>query len=316
MTMKMLFAGAVAASVFAAANAARPQGAPAPLRSEQQPPRDARVPSTTNASESDEFERTIASLERAAALDPSNPDAHHVVGAFYFEKASKDATLGADVKRQYIERGLAAEDLALAVKPDHLESLVYKNLLLRLQATLEPDALMQRDLLAQADVLRDRARQLQGARKGMAWQSAAPAPPPPPPPPPPGAGSTADYPPPPPPPPPPPGGASDDVVFSYARTSYTASDMATAPRKIKDVRPVYPPMAVKAGLQGSVIVEATIDERGLVSTARVVQSLGLLDHSAIGAVKQWQFEPTRVNGRPVPVVITVTATFDPAHTGR
>ena len=68
----------------------------------------------------------------------------------------------ADEKRGYIKRGLAAEDRALAADPDYIEALVYKNLLLAYQATLETDTELQASLLHEADTLRNRALELRG----------------------------------------------------------------------------------------------------------------------------------------------------------
>ena len=82
-----------------------------------------------------------------------------------------------------------------------------------------------------------------------------------------------------------------------------------APRKLKDVPPVYPPEALRAKVQGVVILEATIDETGRVSDAKPVRSIPLLDQAAVDAVKRWQYEPTLLNGVAVPVIITVTVNF-------
>ena len=76
-------------------------------------------------------------VERAADLDPTNPEGHHVVGTYYFEK-TRDQALTPPAKLAYIERGIAAEDRALAIKPDYVDALVYKNLLLRVQALWKP----------------------------------------------------------------------------------------------------------------------------------------------------------------------------------
>ena len=117
-------------------------------------------------------------------------------------------------------------------------------------------------------------------------------------------------PPPPPPPPPPLGSSNDDAPPPvYGEASYRVHGNITPPRKIKDVRPVYPPIAVANDVHGGVVVEATIDADGRISDARVVQSIPLFDHSAINAVRQWEFEPTKVSGAPVPVVITVAVNF-------
>ena len=82
-----------------------------------------------------------------------------------------------------------------------------------------------------------------------------------------------------------------------------------APRKIKDVRPTSPPEAQTAGARGVVVLDATIDPDGKVSNARVVRSVALLDAAAVAAVRQWEFTPTVINGRAVPVIMTVTANF-------
>jgi TonB family protein len=55
------------------------------------------------------------------------------------------------------------------MKPDYLEALTYKNLLLRLQATTETDLATQQELIAEADKLRDQALKLKQARD--AWDA-------------------------------------------------------------------------------------------------------------------------------------------------
>jgi TonB family protein len=81
------------------------------------------------------------------------------------------------------------------------------------------------------------------------------------------------------------------------------------PVKIKDVRPVYPPEAQAARVTGVVILEARIGEDGSVDDARVLRSIPLLDQAAVDAVMQWRFRPTLLNGKPVPVIMTVTVNF-------
>jgi protein TonB len=81
------------------------------------------------------------------------------------------------------------------------------------------------------------------------------------------------------------------------------------PTKVKDVKPVYPPAAQSARVQGVVIIEATIGADGAVQKARVLRSIPLLDDAAVDAVKQWRFTPTVVDGAAVPVIMTVTVQF-------
>ena len=81
------------------------------------------------------------------------------------------------------------------------------------------------------------------------------------------------------------------------------------PRKIADVKPVYPAEAQAAKVSGIVIIEAVIDTTGGVRDAKVLRSVPLLDQAALDAVKQWRFTPTLLNGTPVEVVMTVTVNF-------
>jgi len=57
------------------------------------------------------------------------------------------------------------------------------------------------------------------------------------------------------------------------------------------------------------VIEATIDEEGKVADARVVKSVPLLDQAALDAVRQWQYQPSLLNGVPTAVVTTVTVKF-------
>ena len=81
------------------------------------------------------------------------------------------------------------------------------------------------------------------------------------------------------------------------------------PIRVKDVAPVYPAIARSAGVQGDVVIEATIDEEGRVAEAWVVKSVPLLDQAALDAVRQWEYRPSLLNGVPTPVVSTVTVKF-------
>jgi TonB family protein len=82
-----------------------------------------------------------------------------------------------------------------------------------------------------------------------------------------------------------------------------------APAQTKRVNPPYPPEAQAAGVQGVVIMEATIGVDGKVTDVRVLRPIPLLDQAALEAVRQWEYEPTLVNGVAVPVVMTVTLNF-------
>lgn len=82
------------------------------------------------------------------------------------------------------------------------------------------------------------------------------------------------------------------------------------PKIVKKVNPVYPEEALKSKIEGVVMMEAMIDERGKVRRLRVISSPSLLlNHAALDAVKQWEYEPYIVDGKAKPIVFTVTVTF-------
>jgi TonB family protein len=81
------------------------------------------------------------------------------------------------------------------------------------------------------------------------------------------------------------------------------------PRKIRDVRPVYPAIARANGVSGVVIIEAVIDEAGVVKDARILRSIPNLDQAALDAVLQWRYTPTILNGVPTAITMTVTVNF-------
>lgn len=83
-----------------------------------------------------------------------------------------------------------------------------------------------------------------------------------------------------------------------------------APTQVNKVAPVYPAIAQAARVQGIVILETTIGIDGKVIDAKVLRSIPLLDQAALDAVRQWEYTPTLLNGAPVPVIMTVTVTFN------
>jgi TonB family protein len=83
------------------------------------------------------------------------------------------------------------------------------------------------------------------------------------------------------------------------------------PRKIRNVVPAYPESGRKARLYGAVQVEFVIDTTGAVGDVRVLRSCPPFDDAAVQAVKRWRYEPTFLNGIPVPVLTTAVVGFWP-----
>jgi len=94
------------------------------------------------------------------------------------------------------------------------------------------------------------------------------------------------------------------VTFTYGQAQYSTLDGTPMPAALKAVRPVHPPIAKWAGVGGTVILNATIDEHGRVVEARVGGSVPMLDQSAIDAVRRSTFEPIHPP-RVVPIRVRV-----------
>lgn len=78
---------------------------------------------------------------------------------------------------------------------------------------------------------------------------------------------------------------------------------------INRVEPKYPELAKRARIQGIVLLQVTVDEFGNVAEVKVIRGHPLLNDGAVGAVSQWKYSPTLLNGEPVQVIATVTVNF-------
>jgi len=78
---------------------------------------------------------------------------------------------------------------------------------------------------------------------------------------------------------------------------------------ITPVRPVYPPEAKAAGIQGTVRLQAVLAKDGTVADIKVLSGDPALTEAALDAVKQWVYRPTLLNGQPVEVQTTIDINF-------
>jgi TonB family protein len=108
-------------------------------------------------------------------------------------------------------------------------------------------------------------------------------------------------------PPPPP--AAPPATWSEGDDPLRVGGAIKTPKKITNVNPVYPPDAQDQRIQGVVIIEVRIDKDGRISDAKIIRGVPLLDDAAMDAVMQWEFEPTLLNGQPIPILMTVTVSF-------
>ena len=83
-----------------------------------------------------------------------------------------------------------------------------------------------------------------------------------------------------------------------------------APALLRRVEPNYPDLAVRAHIQGVVILEAVVDEAGQVAEVTLLRSVHpIIDREAIAALRQWRYSPLQLNGIPVKFALTVTLSF-------
>ncbi len=117
--------------------------------------------------------------------------------------------------------------------------------------------------------------------------------------------------PPAPPPPPLPGTVPPTVTAtaSWDPPQRLRGVTVRGPQRISLPNPTYPPAAAAARIRGLVMLQAFIGADGRVTDIRVSRSIPALDQAAIDAVRQWQFTPTLVNGKPMATVMTVSVLF-------
>jgi protein TonB len=87
------------------------------------------------------------------------------------------------------------------------------------------------------------------------------------------------------------------------------ADLPVTPRKIVDLRPVYPEIARAARVEGTVIMEAVLDTNGRITQLRVLKTVPMLEQAAVDAVRQWRYTPSLYGGHPVSVLMTITVRF-------
>ena len=103
--------------------------------------------------------------------------------------------------------------------------------------------------------------------------------------------------------------ASFAVAVAVAQEIKQAGTEVPPPKRTKFIAPVYPPAAQASGQRGIVILELVVDPQGKVESVNVVRSVPPFDEAAVTAVRQWEYEITKVDGRPVAVRLTVPITF-------
>ncbi|HUL71990.1 MAG TPA: tetratricopeptide repeat protein [Vicinamibacterales bacterium] len=108
-----------------------------------------------------QFEKTMEAWNKRADHEPNNPEAWHTIATYYTDELMRDKRLTKDKQKEYADKGVAADDKALALNAEYFEALSYKNILLRYQAQVEKDPAKQKALIQEADDLKAKAIEIQ-----------------------------------------------------------------------------------------------------------------------------------------------------------
>ncbi len=94
--------------------------------------------------------------------------------------------------------------------------------------------------------------------------------------------------------------------------AYRPGNGVETPRLLREVKPQYTAQAMRAKIQGEVLLECIVQPTGEVGNIRIVRSLDSafgLDQEAIKAARQWRFAPGTRQGQPVAVLVTIAIAF-------
>jgi hypothetical protein len=250
------------------------------------------------AAKQTKLDEAQALYERLLEVDPKVKEAHYSLGVIVWSKwypawaearakagmnmddsgPLRDATVRADLVARFsptLEAGIGHLEKALAIDPEYGDAMAYMNLLLRERADLRDTPEEYGSDVAKADEWLQKAldtRNRQSREPLTPGQRGGP-----------GGG----------------GGGGDCVGPKRIRVAGNVQEA----KLIKRVDPVYPTQT--SGTPGLVRLGVIIDVNGFVSDVTVISGDESLVTAATEAVRQWTFQPTRLNGELVEVVTTI-----------
>lgn len=107
-----------------------------------------------------DFEKGLEWQEKRAALEPKNPEPYVMIGVQAWDRSYHYPDIDPATRGKIVDRGLAALDKAIKMKPDNFDALTYTNLLYREKAKIETDPAKQQEFIATADKYRQQALEL------------------------------------------------------------------------------------------------------------------------------------------------------------
>jgi protein TonB len=122
--------------------------------------------------------------------------------------------------------------------------------------------------------------------------------------------------------------AEDEVVETIATTEFQEDLIRTMPtgpeieivpyykvevkpKPIVQVKPGYPDLARRAGIEGQTVVKALVDVDGSIMNVQILKSSGnqMLDEAALAAARKWKFSPAKQRDKFVRVYVSIPINF-------
>ncbi|MFQ5701783.1 MAG: tetratricopeptide repeat protein [Acidobacteriota bacterium] len=110
-----------------------------------------------------ETNKAIEWFEKAAALDPDNPEAYYSVGVSCWGHSYNTPYLEYEERMAILDKGLEAFTKARELKPDYVAAITYENLIYREKAKYDISPAQSAKWRIKADTLLQKAMQLQNA---------------------------------------------------------------------------------------------------------------------------------------------------------
>ncbi|HUN84378.1 MAG TPA: energy transducer TonB [Terracidiphilus sp.] len=104
-------------------------------------------------------------------------------------------------------------------------------------------------------------------------------------------------------------GRQSTAVHAESKGPVRVSSTVVDGLLIHKTLPIYPPIAKAAGIQGTVVLQATISKTGTIENLRVVSGPSMLQQAAFDAVQTWRYRPYLLNGAPVEVETAINVVF-------
>jgi protein TonB len=98
-------------------------------------------------------------------------------------------------------------------------------------------------------------------------------------------------------------------LMTFTHSPLRVGGKVQAAKIVRQVTPVYPPLARQARISGIVRLEAVISRSGTIESLQVMSGHPLLTQAALDAVRQWVYQATQLNGHPVEVLTQIEVNF-------